>query len=174
MKTKVIVALLLCVASASRPAFTAVRGKPTDGDPGRTVSGRTDSTPFPAGEVVLVATPFSSLQLSPALVEYLGLTAPQVRSIQRLMDQERPTTEPLMHELRTVSGELSAANQPRQNNENEGAAQRLTATQARLLMQLMRANTRLQQRINEVLVPQQRKKFDSFRRASEITIGEGN
>ena len=90
------------------------------------------------------------------------------------MDRERPTTEPLMHELRAVSGQLSAANQPRQNNENEGAAQRLTATQAQLLMQLMRANTRLQQRINEVLDQQQRQKFDSFRRTSEISVGEGN
>src|SRR5258708_40135611 len=36
------------------------------------------------GEMVLVAMPFSSLQLNPSLVEYLGLNPTQVRSIQSL------------------------------------------------------------------------------------------
>jgi Spy/CpxP family protein refolding chaperone len=118
--------------------------------------------------------PFSSLQLSPSLVEYLGLSPTQVGSIQRLMDQERPTTEPLMEELRTISGELGAVIQQSQNDENEGTAQRLAASQARLLKQLMRANSRLQARIDDVLDSQQRKKLDSFKRASEATGGEGN
>jgi Spy/CpxP family protein refolding chaperone len=112
--------------------------------------------------------------ISPSLVEYLGLTPTQVRSIQRLMDRERPTTEPLMHELRTISGELGAAIQQSQNNENEGAAQRLATEQGLLLKQLMRANSRLLQRINDVLEPQQRRKLDSFKRMSEVTVGEGN
>jgi Spy/CpxP family protein refolding chaperone len=90
------------------------------------------------------------------------------------MDRERPTTEPLMHELRTISGELGAAIQQSQNNENEGAAQRLATEQGLLLKQLMRANSRLLQRINDVLEPQQRRKLDSFKRMSEVTVGEGN
>src|SRR5260370_22564802 len=96
---------------------------------------RKDSTPSPAGEVVLVATPFSSLQLSPSLAEYLGLTPTQVISIQKLMDQQRPTTEPLMHELQTISRDLSAAIQHSQTNDNEGTAprQRLAARQAQPL-----------------------------------------
>jgi Spy/CpxP family protein refolding chaperone len=147
--------------------------------PGESVSGeafpvRTDPAPSPAGETLLVAMPFSSLQLSPSLVEYLGLSPTQVGSIQRLMDQERPTTEPLMQELRTISGELGAVLQQSQNDENEGTAQRLAASQARLLKQLMRANSRLQARIDDVLDSQQRKKLDSFKRASEATGGEGN
>jgi LTXXQ motif family protein len=135
-----------------------------------------DSTPSPAGEVVVVAMPFSSLQLSPSLVEYLGLTPTQVISIQKLMDQERPTTEPLMHELRTISGELGAAIEHSQTNENEGTAprQRLAARQARLLEQLLTANSRLRQRINDALDPQQRKKIDAFKRTSEVTVGKEN
>jgi hypothetical protein len=60
------------------------------------------------------------------------------------------------------------------NNDNEGAAQKLAATQARLLKQLMRTNLRLQRRIDEVLDSQQRKKLDALRRTSEVTVGEGN
>src|ERR1700688_3013019 len=147
-----------------------------EADIARTPPVRTDPTPSSAGELVMVAMPFSSVQLSPALVEYLGLTPTKVRSIQRLMDRERPTTEPLMHELRTISGELSAAIQQSQNNENQGTPQRqkLAATQARLLKQLIRANSHLQRRINDVLDRQQRKKLDSFRRTSEVTVGQGN
>lgn len=147
-------------------------------DISRTPPVRTDSTSSSAGDLVLVAMPFSSLQLSPSLVEYLELTPSQVRSIQKLMDQERPITEPLMHELRTTSGELGVALQQSQSNENQNEVtpqrQKLAATQARLLKQLMRANSRLQRRINDVLDPQQRKKLDSFKRTGEVTVEEGN
>jgi len=235
MKTKAIAALLLCIVTASQPAFTATRSKCTeDGPPretvsadnghvladllaitppvplgprdllrgyesemgsiaerlstelgvitnavgtgqisreqGEYVSARTDSTWSAVGEMVVVATPFSSFHLTPSLVEYLGLTATQVRSIQELIEQARPTTERLMLELQRINGER-AASQQRQNNDTEGAPQRLAATQARLLKQLMRANSRLQKRINDVLDPRQRKKLDTFRRTSEVTVG---
>jgi hypothetical protein len=88
-----------------------------EADIARTPAVRTDPTPSSPGNLVLVTMPFSSLQLSPSLVEYLGLTPTQVRSIKRLMDRERSTTEALMHELRTASGELGAAIQQSQNNE---------------------------------------------------------
>jgi Spy/CpxP family protein refolding chaperone len=90
------------------------------------------------------------------------------------MDQERPTTEPLMHELRIISAELSYVTQKKPNGENEASAQRLAARQAHLIKQLVRANLRLQQRISNVLDPRQRKKLDYFRRASEVTVSEGN
>jgi hypothetical protein len=134
----------------------------------------TDSSRVALGGIVLVTIPFSSLQLSPSLVEFLRLTPTQVRSIRRLMEQERPTTEPLMHELKIIGPELNDATQERTNRENEESAQRLAARQARLLKQLVRANSRLQQRINNVLDPQQRKKLNYFRRASEATLSEGN
>jgi hypothetical protein len=108
------------------------------------------------------------------LVEYLGLTPTQTKAIQKLMDRERPTTEPLMDELRTISAELGVAIQLGHKNENEGTAQRLTARQARLLKQLMSANSRLQRRINDVLDAQQRKKLDSFKRTRQVTVVDGN
>jgi len=142
-----------------------------EADIARTPAARTDSTRSAAGEMVVVAMPLSSFHLTPSLVEYLGLTATQVRSIQELIEQARPTTERLMLELQTTNGERAAASQQRQNNDNEGAPQRLATTQARLLKQLMRANGRLRKRINDVLNPQQRKKFESFRRTTEVTVG---
>ena len=140
----------------------------------RTPAVPTDPTPSSTGDLVLIAMPFSSLQLSPSLVEYLGATPTQAKAIQKLMDRERHTTEPLMAELRTISAELGVAIQQSRNNENEGTAQRLAVKQARLLKQLMSANSRLQRRINDVLDPQQRRKLDSFRRASEVTVVEDN
>jgi len=141
-----------------------------EADIARTPAARTDSTRSAAGEMVVIAMPLSSFHLTPSLVEYLGLTATQVRSIQDLIERARPTTERLMLELQTINGERAAIQQ-RQNNDNEGAPQRLATTQARLLKQLMRANGRLQKRINDVLNPQQRKKFESFRRTTEVTVG---
>ena len=90
------------------------------------------------------------------------------------MDEERPTTAPLMHEVQAVSRELRAAIQQKQNNEDDEAEQRLAATQSRLLKQLMKANSRLQQRINGVLDSRQQKKFDCFMRTNEISVGEAN
>jgi len=90
------------------------------------------------------------------------------------MEQERPKTEVLMLELRTVSAELGVAIRQSQNNDNEGAAQKLAVTQARLLQQLMRVNFRLQRRIDEVLDPRQRKKLNAFKRTGEVTVEEGN
>lgn len=94
-------------------------------DIARTPTVPTEPTPSHGGETVLVAMPFSSLQLNPSLVEHLGLNATQVRSIQGLMDEERPKKEVLMLELRTVSAELGVAIRRNQNNDNEGAAQKL-------------------------------------------------
>jgi hypothetical protein len=105
-------------------------------DIARTPAVRTKPNPSAGGEMVLVALPFSSLELNPSLVEYLGLNPAQVRSIQRLMDQERPTTEPLMLELRAVSRELGVVIRQSQNKDDGGASQRLGASQARLIKQL--------------------------------------
>jgi hypothetical protein len=143
-------------------------------DIGRMPAVPTEPAPSPGGETVLVTMPFSSLQLNQSLVEYLGLNPKQVRSIQRLMDQERPRTQPLMLELQTVSAELGVAIRQNQSNDNEGVAQSLAGTQARLLKQLMRANSRLQRRIDDVLDPQQRKKLDAFRRKAEVSLEHGN
>jgi hypothetical protein len=91
------------VAMMQLQLFSALHAM-LEADMARTSAVRTDPTISSTGDLVLIAMPFSSLRLSPSLVEYLGLTPTQVRSIQRLMDRERATTEPLMHELRTISG----------------------------------------------------------------------
>lgn len=144
-----------------------------EADIARTPTVPTEPAPSPGGETALVAMPFSSLQLNPSLVKYLGLKPTQVRSIQRLMDQERPRTEPLMLKLRTVSAELRVAIRQNQNNDEEDVARSLAATQARLLKQIMTANLRLQRRIDDMLDPQQRKKLDALH-AGEVTVEEGN
>jgi len=145
-----------------------------EADIARTRAVPAEPTPPAGGQVALVAMPFSSLQVNPSLVEYLGLNSTQVRSIHRIMDLERPKTEPLMLQLRTVSAELEVAIRQNQNNDNEGVARNLAATQARLLRQLMTANLRLQRRIDDVLDPQQRKKLDALKHTGEVTVGEGN
>ena len=113
-------------------------------------------------------------EVSPTLVEYLGLTRTQAKAIQKLMDCERPTTEPLMDELQTVSAALGVAIRQNQSNESAGVAQSLAATQARLLKQLMRANSRLQRKIDEVLGRQQRKKLDALRHRAEVSVVHGS
>jgi hypothetical protein len=90
------------------------------------------------------------------------------------MDEERPKTEPLLGKLRIVSAELGIAIRQRQNCDDKEVAQSLAARQTRLLRQLMRADARLQRRIDDVLNPQQRKKIDAFKRTGELTVGEGN
>ena len=183
MKVKLAVVFLLSIVTAWEPAFAAVPRKLPSREPQDVAivgistdnaHALTDPTPSSTGEVLLVAMPFSSLQLSPTLVEYLGLTRTQATAIQKLMDQERPTTEPLIDELRTVSAELGVAIRKNQSNDNEGVAQSLAATQARLLKQLMRANSRLQRRIDDVLGPQQRKKLDALRHKAEVSVAHGS
>src|SRR5437899_4640320 len=107
MKTKAIATMLLCIVTAAQPAFTAIPGKRTEDRPLR----ETDSTRSPAGEMVVVAQPFSSFQLTPSLVEYLEMTAIQVKFIQELIEKARPTTERLMLELRTINRERTASQQ---------------------------------------------------------------
>ena len=195
MKSNAIVVFLLCIVASSQPAFTGVQPKPTDDEPLHVTIARhssdcahvsadlvvaptpavsTDPTPSSTGDTVVVAMPFSSLQLSPTLVEYLSLTPTQAKAIQRLMYRERPTTESLMDELRAVGTGLSVLMRQNQSNDNEGAAQSLAATQARLLKQLMRVSSRLQRRIDDVLGPQQRRKLDALRHKAEVSEVHGS
>ena len=202
MKANTIVAVLLCIATSSQAAFTGAQRKPTGDEPPQLRIARSSADyasvssgafhPMPeadiarrravpaepappaGGEVAVIAMPFSSLELSPTLVEYLGLTRTQAKTIQQLMDRERPTTEPLMDELRTITREPRITIQRSHNHENRGSVQRLAARQLQLLAELMRANSRLQRRIDDVLDPQQRKKLDSFKRASEVKLVDGN
>jgi hypothetical protein len=126
------------------------------------------------GDLVVIAMPFSSLQLSPSLIAYLGLIPHQVAAIQNLMDQQRPIEEPLMHELQIISSELGSAIQQRRNSDSERAIPRLSALQVKLLDQLMTSNSRLRQNINGILSSRQRKRLETFMRTTGVTVGEGN
>jgi Spy/CpxP family protein refolding chaperone len=183
MRAKVIVTFLLSIVTASGAAFTAVRPKLPDNEPPHAAMvgvstdnahALADPTPSSTGEVVSVAMPFSSLRLNPTLVEYLDLTRTQAEAIQKLMDDERPTTEPLMDDLRTVSAELGVAIRQNRTNDKERVVQSLAATQAGLLKQLMGANSRLQRRIDDVLGPQQLKKLDTIRHKVEVSVVHGS
>jgi hypothetical protein len=57
-------------------------------------------------EIVMVALPFSSLQLNPSLAAYLGLTSSQIEAIQQVMTREQRDLEPLMTTLRTTREKL--------------------------------------------------------------------
>ena len=59
-------------------------------------------------EVVLVALPFSSLQLNPSLASYLNLTSSQIEAIQQVMIREQRNLEPLMTALRTTREQMLA------------------------------------------------------------------
>jgi hypothetical protein len=116
-------------------------------------------------EIVMVALPFSSLELSPSLAEYLELNADQVNAIQHLMSDERRNLEPLMAQMRANKAKLIVATVGRQTNESEIKA--LADAQAAMLTKLILANSRMQARIYNLLSQEQQKKLDAFKQSSE-------
>jgi len=114
-------------------------------------------------EIVMVALPFSSLQLSPSIVEYLDLSSTQVASIEELMSEERRNLVPLMTQMQETRDQLLiATDQGETKDEKEVKA--LAATQARNLTKLIVANSRMRTRIYQLLSPTQQKKLDAFQR----------
>ena len=69
------------------------------------VEAQPDSTQ--ESEVVMVALPFSSLQLNPSLAAYLSLTSSQVEAIQQVMMQEQRSLEPLIDGASNYSREAA-------------------------------------------------------------------
>src|SRR6266478_461082 len=68
-----------------------------------------ESAPAQNGQAVVLALPFSSLELDPSLAQYLGLKPEQVSAIQDLMLKERSKIAPLVAQLRTTQQELLTA-----------------------------------------------------------------
>jgi hypothetical protein len=122
-------------------------------------------------EVVVVALPFSSLQLNPSLAEYLNLTPAQVESIQQLMTRERQSLDPLMTQL-GIAGEkfLAISSGPMSQKEIKGLAD----TEAALLAKLIVANARMQSKIYKLLSPDQQKKLRDLERNQQSITMEGN
>jgi len=137
-------------------------------DLARTPSAKPDPAAAQSSDIVMVALPFSSLELNPSLAQYLNLTTSQRRAIQKLMTEERRNLQPLMAEMRTNKAKLLAATEAGQGNEKE--VKTLAATQAGMLAKLIVANSRMQEKLYKLLNREQQKKLDDFKRASEPTI----
>jgi hypothetical protein len=123
------------------------------------VEAKPDSTQ--ESKVVMVALPFSSLQLNPSLVSYLSLTSSQVEAIQQVMMREQRNLEPLMTALRSAREKLLAIGSEHVNQKQVKA---LADTEASLLARLIVANARMQSKIYKILSPYQRQKLSDLER----------
>jgi hypothetical protein len=123
------------------------------------VDAKPDSTQ--ESEVVMVALPFSSLQLNPSLATYLNLTSSQVEAIQQVMMREQHSLELLMTQLRSTREKLLAIGS---EHTNEKELKALADTEASLLARLIVANARMQSRIYKLLSPEQQKKLSDLER----------
>jgi len=123
------------------------------------VEAKPDSTQ--ESEVVVVALPFSSLQLNPSLTTYLSLTSSQVEAIHEVMMREQRSLEPLMTQLRTTREKLLAIGS---EHVNEKQLKTLADTEASLLARLIVANARMRSQIYKILRPEQQKKLSDLER----------
>jgi hypothetical protein len=123
--------------------------------------------PAPSGErdIVMVELPFSSLELTPSLVQYLELRPDQVNAIQQMMADQRRNLEPLMVQMRAARTRLLVATAGGQTNEKEIRA--LANAQAGMLTKLILANARMQARLYKLLSRKQQRKLDSLKQSSE-------
>jgi Spy/CpxP family protein refolding chaperone len=108
-----------------------------------------------------VALPFSSLQLSPSLSEYLSLTPSQVATIQQVMMRERQSLQPLITQMRITREKLLVIGS---NRIDEKEVKGLAQAEAALLAKLIVANARMQSRIYKVLSPDQQRKLSDLER----------
>ena len=131
------------------------------------VEAKPDSTQ--ESEVVMVALPFSSLQLNPSLTTYLNLTPSQVDAIQQVMMREQHRLEPLMTALRTAREKLRAIDS---EHVNEKQVKALADTEASLLARLIVANARMQSQIYGILSPQQKKKLSDLERTQSAVTSD--
>jgi Spy/CpxP family protein refolding chaperone len=113
------------------------------------------------GEILMVALPFSSLQLNPSVSEYLSLSPSQVAAIQQVMAVERQSLQPLMTPLRIIREKLLAIDTDRMN---EKEIKSFAQAEAALLAKLIVANARMQSKIYRILSPDQQKKLGDLER----------
>src|ERR1700746_2013835 len=121
-------------------------------------------------DVVMVALPFSYLQVNPSLATYLGLTSSQVEAIQQVMMREQHSLEPLMTALRTAREKLLAIGS---EHVNEKHVKALADTEASLLARLIVANARMQSKIYKILSPEQQKKLSDLERTQGAVTSDG-
>jgi hypothetical protein len=131
------------------------------------VEAKPDSTQ--ESEVVMVALPFSSLQLNPSLATYLSLTPSQAEAIQQVMMREQISLEPLMTQLRTTREKLLAIGS---ENVNQKELKALADTEASLLARLIVANACMQAKIYKLLSPEQQKKLSDLERTQSAVTSD--
>ena len=120
-------------------------------------------------EIVMVALPFSSLQLNPSLAAYLGLTSSQIEAIQQVMMREQRDLAPLMTALGTTREKLIAIGS---EHVNEKQVKSVADTEASLLARLIVANARMQSQIYKILSPEQQKKLSDLERRQGAAISD--
>jgi hypothetical protein len=128
---------------------------------------QTKDDPSPTGQALVLALPFSSLQLNPDLAQYLELTTGQSSAITQVMARERPYVLPLMAELDATRQKLEMAT--RNAHPDQKQISSLALTQAHLLTALVAENADLQAKISCLLNSEQRRKIDKLRQGTEVS-----
>jgi Spy/CpxP family protein refolding chaperone len=128
-----------------------------------------EPAPTQDSEIVMVALPFSSLQLNPSLSDYLSLTPSQVAAIQQVMVLERQSLQPLTTQLRITREKLLATSGDRMS---EKEVKSLAQAEAALLAKLIVANARMQSKIDKILSPDQQKKLSDLERTQGSTAAK--
>jgi Spy/CpxP family protein refolding chaperone len=123
--------------------------------------------PTQDSEIVMVALPFSSLQLNPSLAEYLSLSPSQVAAIQQVMVLERQSLQPLMTQLRITREKVLTIGSDRMN---EKEIKSLAQAEAALLAKLIVANARMRSKIYRVLSPDQQEKLKDLERTQGSSV----
>jgi hypothetical protein len=136
-------------------------------DVARTPEVPAEPAPTQDNEIVMVALPFSSLQLNPSLSQYLNLTPSQVAAVQQVMVRERQSLQPLMTQLRITREKLLAIGSDRMN---EKEIKSFAQAEAALLAKLIVANARMQSKIYGILTPDQQKKLGDLERAQGSSV----
>jgi LTXXQ motif family protein len=117
--------------------------------------------PTQDSEIVMVALPFSSLQLNPSLSESLSLSPSQGAAVQQVMVLERRSLQPLMTQLRSTREKVLAIGSDRMN---EKEIKSLARAEAALLAKLIVANARMHSNIYRILSPDQQRKLGDLER----------
>jgi len=124
--------------------------------------------PSSENEIVMVALPFSSLQLNSLVAQQLGLSPEQSKAIQDLMSEERKNLQPLMNQLQATKLKLLAVTDRGQIDQRE--VQSLATLQAQILGKLIVRNSRLQAKVYKLMSPDQQKKLDELKRQYQPSL----
>jgi protein CpxP len=103
--------------------------------------------------------------LNGRMAEKLNLTDAQKTQIKGIMDQERPTIQPLVAQLKENRAAMKTATANGQFDEAQ--VRQIASQQAQTLTNLMVEKARVKAKIYSVLTPEQRAKADQMRQHSE-------